>query len=861
MSTTMASQQDEWVHRVLGTLPRRTTGGKKGPQADALDTLFAELLRVENLVLSASKPSKPATLAGKFRYAASVIASTGTRLAGMTDEDIRGATRTRAATAIKAKEVKTQLDKARDTQIALSLKGLQQAVLDHEQITGRLEERPRTAPEDRTAAYKEASAHLTEVMRDHDDWQGQVDEARVWMEGKAGSFTKEIEKLAVQAKRLEQVIAACLPSLTSRLAKPGERPPEGGGSKVPQIDDNDPLAALKACGMSWVTAKQTYGADKTQMQKLANFRQQIVDDWLKQNLGPWDMKVGPGIGWVSVGSQDPTSDYDISINKHGVKGEERRLDFEFVKDFNSWFRGKFGAEAGTVFDTNLYAAAPSMVTEKDPDAADTNDVAALMKLRRYMSSGEFEAFRVETMKACGKDDQQRAKVERQFAEADSNFRIVMSELLLAGKNRLEQRISSRERQGRQPEEVRKLDAEERKLLSKVVDYLARSRQASGIALYDLQDEAEALAHEIDHALKDATLLTTNELYADKKGDVRGNEMAMLVLQDLNDALTGSKLDKQGLVDALKKAAGKLAKIKIGGTPVESGTIDAALKALAGNDEGGFGDALNRLKSDLESELGMRRIQLGSATAIGMFFANEAYQSDGPFAHVVTATQAAEAEATDGVVKLRASTLSEEDKKGEDAKHQVAFGLAGGKAKFGKLEKGEQDKLLKQAGSEIDAAVKKLKEERQNAMSAEQCLQSFNEQLGDFLKDLEHYGDEAPGKAIIQSSKYLDRLLDAVRLLADKKMFEADSALLETLRKEIELQGRIKGELIAARKGNLVMMPLEENGPPVDQEEQRRAYACEFMKQLGVTSLAGLAKKYVGLGVKINAVARRAMASA
>ena len=103
MSTTMALQQDEWVHRVLGTFPRRTTGGKKGPQADALDTLFAELLRVENLVVSASKVSKPATLAGKFHYAAAVIASTGTRLARITDEDVRGATRTRAATAIKAK--------------------------------------------------------------------------------------------------------------------------------------------------------------------------------------------------------------------------------------------------------------------------------------------------------------------------------------------------------------------------------------------------------------------------------------------------------------------------------------------------------------------------------------------------------------------------------------------------------------------------------------------------------------------------------------------------------------------------------------------------------------------------------------
>ncbi len=48
---------------------------------------------------------------------------------------------------------------------------------------------------------------------------------------------------------------------------------------------------------------------------------------------------------------------------------------------------------------------------------------------------------------------------------------------------------------------------------------------------------------------------------------------------------------------------------------------------------------------------------------------------------------------------------------------------------------------------------------------------------------------------------------------------------------------------------------------MDQAEQRRAYACQFMKELGVNSIAGLAKKYTSLAVRINKAARQSLASA
>lgn len=75
--------------------------------------------------------------------------------------------------------------------------------------------------------------------------------------------------------------------------------------------------------------------------------------------------------------------------------------------------------------------------------------------------------------------------------------------------------------------------------------------------------------------------------------------------------------------------------------------------------------------------------------------------------------------------------------------------------------------------------------------------------------------------------------------------------------ELSRQSKLSGELIAARKGNLWMV-APEGGAPVDQDEQRRAYACDFMKKLGITSVAGLGKTYVDLGIRVNAAARKAI---
>lgn len=851
-------------------------GGGKPVGPSVLDTLLGELERVEKELTVSTTSLKPAILAGKIRYADSAVKSSRKR-AGV----VEGPQLVKRAVLEKADKVEGDIPKVVNGQIRSSLAALRKTTGEIEgtatKLGGRAKAMATLSPEDRQKLYVEASNKLTEAQLELDDWTGQVKEAASFLGKEAEAFQEPLKRLGVVASILAKVVEACAPPLKSRLPREGEQASDTGGvgGAVPNIEAGSELEALKACGMSWVNAKQKYGADKTQMQKLADFRKKEVDEWLRDHLGKeWGLENAPKKGWVSVGSSDPTSDYDISINKHAQKDGKTKFDHEFVTEFNAWFRKKFGGEGGTVFDTNLYASAPPMV--EDPkgggEAMKTvNDLAALMKMRRYMDAGEFEAFRNDAASACIDDPEQFGKVQAQFAMADNNYRIVIVDLLENGRATLEKRVKERKAkfeslEGKEREEAEELQKEEEKAIGEIADWLKRGKSGgTGIDAFGLTEEGEALSRHIDHLLKDAALETTNELYAAKIGQVRVQEQVIAVLQELAKAVS-SETDKGAVLEKIagaKSELGKLVRIakKDGEDDLgfESRSLDAMTKALEADDF----DAYKAAVKTFEDELGTRFEQLTTANVISKYFANEAYQSDGPFEHVVTATQAAEADATNDVLAAQVGDkLTPDQKKGQDAKTQIAMAKAGVK-EFAEMEQPEKEKLLAEAQRMVDDAVGKLKKERQDALPAEQCLQSFNEQLGDFLKDLEHYGDAEPGKAMIQSSKYLERLLDAVRLMHDKEMFKGAEGVLGEVQAQLLLQNRVKKELIAARKGNLMLMPAGEgtSGSGVDQQEQRRAYACNFMKEdLKVTSLAALSKKYREFGVKVNVAARKALAA-
>jgi len=266
--------------------------------------------------------------------------------------------------------------------------------------------------------------------------------------------------------------------------------------------------------------------------------------------------------------------------------------------------------------------------------------------------------------------------------------------------------------------------------------------------------------------------------------------------------------------------------------------------------GDFDTALAKLQSespDLFKEL-------GKALALSMFFANEAYQSGGPFQHVVYAGQAVETDVKNTNEDAKKLVVANKTDETELKKLKASENPDPEAIKKFETDIKERNEALKQL---VDA--ERIK--RRNSLSREERLESFNEQLGDFLKDLAHYGDADPGVAIIQSSKYLDRMLDAAKLLNEADLFDGD----QTLKTEIEKQvGRIKtinDALIAARKGKIKMQPINpEAGVEIDEVEQRRAMACEIMKDWGIKSVASLHRTYADLGKRVNVVVRKAMAN-
>ena len=170
----------------------------KGLLADVLDTLYAELIRVEQQVLSATRPARPAVLKGEFGYATSVLGSTEKRIKVLKDEDVTGSKRSRPVVVAKLNDVREGLESARTTQVDLSLRQLRGTVESYatqargftERSSGLPREPGKPREDARTQLYTDASAALTEAGREQTDWRGQINEARVSIAGTAGAFDR-----------------------------------------------------------------------------------------------------------------------------------------------------------------------------------------------------------------------------------------------------------------------------------------------------------------------------------------------------------------------------------------------------------------------------------------------------------------------------------------------------------------------------------------------------------------------------------------------------------------------------------------------------------------------------------------------
>jgi hypothetical protein len=141
-----------------------------------------------------------------------------------------------------------------------------------------------------------------------------------------------------------------------------------------------------------------------------------------------------------------------------------------------------------------------------------------------------------------------------------------------------------------------------------------------------------------------------------------------------------------------------------------------------------------------------------------------------------------------------------------------------------------------AGLQGDNAQEALKK-----LTPENILQSYNEQLGDFLKDIVHYTQEKahPGKVFYRSSKYLYRLFDAIKEIKKRPGF-ADIQL--TIGDENLFAAIIESGLLAIRKGNLKFA----------SEEETNLASVDIVKQsFGVDTSAGLKQKVLQMSVEFN----------
>ncbi|VXD24516.1 hypothetical protein [Planktothrix paucivesiculata] len=473
---------------------------------------------------------------------------------------------------------------------------------------------------------------------------------------------------------------------------------------------------------SWDKVKEQFSSDQKTMWQLFDFRQWYVDSLISVLRDTY-----PGLIAQSVGSADPTSDYDITISTPG-SGK----DVEAIKWFNAQVRKEFGVEPGTVFDTNLYAKNylkveenidnQAAMGEQKPDqnleqvegefgkiASLSHDMAALVKQRRYMKQVEWDNYVNQVVNNITDPEQQKF-TRNQYEEADSIYQIAASELLGEVKQEINQDGMSDEKKQRIQEHTKLGKAEE-----EVLSQLPNNKYKDEIRKQLLgAEELQAITHEDS----DLVLKKSNELYLDRMAKVRQLQ------QTIHKLGTGEP------------------------TKVEA------------------------LKAQVQQMLGE-----------AYFYAAEAYHSEGAVKHIVAGVQGA---------------------KNPNQKAAVM-----------------------------------------NSLKPEHFLQSFNEQLGDFLKDLSHYANAHDGKIFYRSSKYLYRLFLAVAELRQYKFKDFPSLQIES-KTAHEIAKDIDSQLVAIRKGN----------KKFDSEDEKNQAAVDTMKEiLGVQTASDLKVKILTMAQEFNVKVR------
>lgn len=578
------------------------------------------------------------------------------------------------------------------------------------------------------------------------------------IEGKLAATRKELQEFSIKEPadlgmiELELDTWRTIDDLPRRLTIGAPTPIGADQATEPVLtmsEDECRARLLKADG--WSGAKHALRNDTKTMWQLWAYRKKVVNTQMET------LKSRYGFSWEAVGSTNLESDYDISITTHGTDPQTGAIvyDYQIVKAFNDAIHHSFKLQPGTLFDTNLYASAPittapaalsvtGMAMAKMTEAG--QDVGALMKQRRYMAWGAYDRYTsrlVDQLRAAGLE-QVAATTRKQFEEADALFQI------------------------------------------------------AGMRVLDT-------ALELARADVGRYTLGPNDTYTEEARACLDRSTAFLKwAEDWKARVESQSRDLVNAQVTLLQAVGKMASLH----PDEYMRVSNELYVRSLNEVRALehrAASLDIVRDRNAIEGLLARVKTLATDAV--LFANEAYLSEGPFMHVVKATQAV----------LTAAKSIPEAERSEYIKTQSAAALG--------------------------------------RLTTSQLLESFNEQLGDLLKDLDHYGRDKPGLGFYRSSKYADRLLDAL-LLLQLKHPALDVTLPCATMSTADVKARIAKGWLAARKGQLAFGADSARLTGEALQHEVEAFALDEARVLfGMASLGQYQAMLVELSLRVNAAIR------
>ena len=455
----------------------------------------------------------------------------------------------------------------------------------------------------------------------------------------------------------------------------------------------------------------------------------------------------------SVGSTDLTSDYDITVGITG--GDISGAELDVIEKFNDRVRVSFGKQPGTIFDTNLYA----------------KDFLALNR------------------------DDQRLTIP--------DVGQAMYNMMVEGQD---------------------------------VGALLKQRRYMGNADWDLF---------LDSLLSEVGALNSPGLKATQNRYETADAQYLLNLSELLDEFDARATDTKNFGTAAKDYSEAKAKVDAAITESALSPAERTLVRNAANQDMALAQLLLRYKglmwehdypdmvlwatNDLyvkkmrairayQQQLGTQRnlaagdVRVADLISSAIFFASEAYFSEGALRHVVEGVQVAR---------------TNPNLKGDD------------------LAKAINNALM--------------------SLTIEQLLQSINEQFGDFLKDFAHYGDTP--EIYFRGAKYVQRLFEAADFLSAKKtqgsaseqaaLSSLDVTVINTIfpKTVAEILARLnepKEGLVAVRKGRKTFSGDTNNA-------NRNAYsASEVKTYFGASNGTGLKDRITQMVLKLNAQVRSSL---